>query len=30
MIGAAMLSIVIGVGIFGPATNGRSLELLSP
>jgi putative MFS transporter len=30
MIGAAMLSIVIGIGIFGPATNGRSLELLSP
>jgi putative MFS transporter len=30
MIGAAMLAIVIGVGVFGPATNGRSLETLSP
>jgi len=30
MIGAAMLSIVIGVGLFGPATNGKSLETLSP
>lgn len=30
MIGAAMFAIVIGVGAFGPATNGRSLEVLSP
>ena len=30
MIGAAMAAIVIGIGIFGPRTNGRSLELLSP
>jgi putative MFS transporter len=30
MIGAPMPSIVIGVGVFRPATNGRSLELLSP
>lgn len=30
MIGAAMLAIVIGIGFFGPATNGRSLETLSP
>jgi MFS transporter, putative metabolite:H+ symporter len=30
MIGAAMLSIVVAIGVFGPATNGRSLELLSP
>jgi putative MFS transporter len=30
MIGAAMLAIIIGVGVFGPATNGRSLEVLSP
>lgn len=30
MIGAAMAAIVISVGAFGPATNGRSLEVLSP
>jgi putative MFS transporter len=30
MIDAAMLAIVIGIGVFGPATNGRSLEELSP
>jgi putative MFS transporter len=30
MIGAAMLLIVISVGVFGPATNGKSLEVLSP
>ena len=30
MIGTAMVSIVIGVGMFGPRTNGRSLEILSP
>jgi len=30
MIGAAMASIIIGIGVFGPATNGRRLETLSP
>jgi len=30
MIGLAMLAIVVGVGVFGPRTNGRSLEILSP
>jgi putative MFS transporter len=30
MIAFAMLAIVIGVGGFGPRTNGRSLEILSP
>ncbi len=30
MIGAAMAAIVIGIGVFGPRTNGQSLELLSP
>lgn len=30
MIGLAMIAIVIGVGVFGPRTNGRSLEVLSP
>ncbi len=30
MIAAAMLAIVIGVGGFGPRTNGQSLEILSP
>jgi putative MFS transporter len=30
MIGAAMLAIIIGIGVFGPPTNGRSLEVLSP
>jgi MFS transporter, putative metabolite:H+ symporter len=30
MIAAAMLAIVIGVGCFGPRTNGKSLEELSP
>jgi MFS transporter, putative metabolite:H+ symporter len=30
MIGAAMLSIIIGIGIFGPTTNGQALETLSP
>jgi MFS transporter, putative metabolite:H+ symporter len=30
MIGVAMLAIVIGVGVFGPRTNGKSLEVLSP
>lgn len=30
MIGVAMLAIVVSVGVFGPATNGRSLEVLSP
>ncbi len=30
MIALAMLAIVIGVGGFGPRTNGRSLETLSP
>ncbi len=30
MIGAAMAAIVISVGVFGPATNGRSLEVLAP
>jgi putative MFS transporter len=30
MIGAAMLSIILSIGVFGPRTNGQSLELLSP
>ena len=30
MIAVAMLSIVISIGVFGPRTNGRSLEILSP
>jgi putative MFS transporter len=30
MIGAAMLSIIIGIGVFGPKTNGQALETLSP
>jgi putative MFS transporter len=30
MIGAAMFSIIVSVGMFGPATNGRALETLSP
>jgi putative MFS transporter len=30
MIGAAMLAIIVGISLFGPATNGRSLEVLSP
>jgi MFS transporter, putative metabolite:H+ symporter len=30
MVAAAMLSIVISIGVFGPRTNGRSLEVLSP
>jgi len=30
MIGAAMVAIIVGVSVFGPATNGRSLEVLSP
>lgn len=30
MIGAAMAAIIVGVGVFGPRTNGRSLEILSP
>jgi putative MFS transporter len=30
MIAAAMLAIVVGVGGFGPRTNGQSLEILSP
>lgn len=30
MIGAAMVSIIIAVGVFGPRTNGQSLEILSP
>lgn len=30
MIGLAMLAIIVGIGVFGPATNGRSLETLSP
>jgi putative MFS transporter len=30
MIGAAMLSIIIGISIFGPTTNGQALEALSP
>lgn len=29
-IGLAMLSIIISIGFFGPRTNGRSLEILSP
>ena len=30
MIGLAMLTIIVGIGVFGPRTNGRSLEVLSP
>ena len=30
MIGGAMLLIVIAIGVFGPRTNGRALELLAP
>jgi putative MFS transporter len=30
MIAFAMLAIVIGIGGFGPRTNGKSLEVLSP
>ncbi len=30
MIGAAMASIIIAIGLFGPKTNGQSLEILSP
>ncbi|GAB2897272.1 MFS transporter [Paraburkholderia jirisanensis] len=30
MIGVAMLTIIVGIGAFGPRTNGRSLETLSP
>jgi len=30
MIDAAMLAIIIGIGVFGPVTNGRALEALSP
>ena len=30
MIGAAMLSIIVGIGVFGPKTNGQALETLSP
>jgi MFS transporter, putative metabolite:H+ symporter len=30
MIGLAMLAIIVGIGVFGPPTNGRSLETLSP
>jgi putative MFS transporter len=30
MIALAMLAIVVGVGGFGPRTNGRGLEELSP
>jgi putative MFS transporter len=30
MIGLAMLSIIVGIGVFGPRTNGRPLETLSP
>ena len=30
MIAAAMLSIIVAIGVFGPATVGRSLEILSP
>jgi putative MFS transporter len=29
MIGLAMLTIIVGIGVFGPRTNGRSLETLS-
>lgn len=30
MIGAAMLTIILTIGIFGPRTNGQALEILSP
>jgi putative MFS transporter len=30
MIGTAMLAIILSIGLFGPRTNGQSLELLSP
>jgi putative MFS transporter len=30
MIGAAMLTIVLSVGLFGPRSNGQALEILSP
>ncbi len=30
MIGAAMLGIIVAIGGFGPRTNGRALEVLSP
>jgi putative MFS transporter len=30
MIGAAMLTIILTIGMFGPRTNGQSLEILSP
>jgi MFS transporter, putative metabolite:H+ symporter len=30
MIGVAMLAIITTIGVFGPRTNGQSLELLSP
>ena len=30
MIGVAMFAIVVSIGVFGPPTNGRSLEVLSP
>jgi MFS transporter, putative metabolite:H+ symporter len=30
MIDAAMLAIIIAIGVFGPTTNGKSLETLSP
>jgi putative MFS transporter len=30
MIGVAMLAIITTIGLFGPRTNGRSLEILSP
>jgi MFS transporter, putative metabolite:H+ symporter len=30
MIGVAMAAIIVAIGLFGPSTNGRSLETLSP
>lgn len=30
LIGIAMASIILSIGLFGPRTNGRSLEILSP
>ena len=30
MIGLGMLAIILSVGLFGPRTNGQSLEILSP
>jgi hypothetical protein len=30
MIAAALLVIIFAIGVLGPRTNGRSLELLSP